>query len=400
MRKEVIGTGKNVQEALDNAARLLGREIGDDGVEQEILEMGRKGGLFRKAVEAKVRMWYDEPDVPVRPQRTRAPRPAQERAPRTERYDRPERAERAEKTDRIERTERPSAPRPPRPADKPRPAPQKPVERAEADTAEPDEEKSTYNQAKAEAAKQFIEDILRVMEIQGTVEIKPVDDGVVLSLCGEDIGAIIGRRGGTLDALQYLTKLVANRAEGSYCRITLDCENYREKREKTLEALARKMASNVQKSGRAMTLEPMNPYERRIIHATIQRIPGVTSSSIGDEPSRRVVIQPEGGEYAAPRRDYAPRGDRPRQDRGSRRPRPERYDRADRPEREAAAGREDSAERTEHPARSDRYDRRDRGDRPPRERRESQTIATKPDPNRPIKEEMPEAPLYGRIDIE
>lgn len=375
MRKEVIGTGKNVQEALDNAARLLGREIGDEGVEQEILEMGKKGGLFRKAVEARVRMWYDEPDVPARPQKPRPPRPAQERSerpPRAPRYDRSERPNDGERFERSARAERPAEPRPPRPvADRPRPA-QRPAPVKPA--AEFNEEKSSYNQAKAEAAKQFVEDVLRAMEIEGSVEIKPVDDGVSLSLCGDDIGAIIGRRGGTLDALQYLTKLVANRAEGNYCRITLDCENYREKRERTLEALAKKMAANVQKSGRAITLEPMNPYERRIIHAAIQRIPGVTSSSVGDEPARRVVIQPE-GEYA-PRREYAPR-----------------------PERGERSGRSDRNDRR-RPSRSDRGEYEDREERAPRERRESQTVATKPDPNRPIKEEMPEAPLYGRIDIE
>lgn len=132
------------------------------------------------------------------------------------------------------------------------------------------------------------------MGIENQVTVKEDGDNVVLSLDGEDIGAVIGRRGGTLDALQYLTGLVANRVEGNYCRITLDCENYREKREKTLEALARRLALSVVRTGRPCTLEPMNPYERRVIHSTVQKVEGATSTSIGEEPNRRVVISATG----------------------------------------------------------------------------------------------------------
>ncbi len=190
----------------------------------------------------------------------------------------------------------------------------------------------TYDKevTKAEAAQGFVSDVLRAMGIDGSVEVKEEAESIVLSLNGEDIGSIIGRRGGTLDALQYLTGLVANRVDGGYCRITLDCENYREKREKTLEALARRLAQNVARTGKSVTLEPMNPYERRIIHATVQKIPGTTSSSIGDEPNRRVVINPVGGAKRPPReggdgRDRGGRGGNNRGDRrdGERRERPQ-----------------------------------------------------------------------------
>ena len=142
-----------------------------------------------------------------------------------------------------------------------------------------------------------------------------------ITLSGDGLGVLIGRRGETLDALQYLAGLVANRLEGDYYRIVVDSGNYREKREKTLENLAKKLSSQVIRTGRSVTLEPMNPYERRVIHATIQGIDGVTSSSIGEEPSRRVVISstnPVKKNYHRDRSaESGERGERSR-DRGSR----------------------------------------------------------------------------------
>ena len=116
------------------------------------------------------------------------------------------------------------------------------------------------------------------------------NNNAVITLSGEGLGVIIGRRGETLDALQYLTGLVANRADGDYMRVTIDSGNYREKREKTLETLAKKLANNAVKTGRSSTLEPMNPYERRIIHAAVSQVEGALSTSVGEEPNRRVVI--------------------------------------------------------------------------------------------------------------
>ena len=122
--------------------------------------------------------------------------------------------------------------------------------------------------------------------------VNPVEkDGtVVLDIVGENLGVVIGRRGETLDALQYLTILASNRGEDSYCRISVDCCGYREKRKEALEALAAKTANKVIKNGRRVTLEPMNPYERRIIHSKIAEIEGVNSHSTGEEPFRKVVI--------------------------------------------------------------------------------------------------------------
>lgn len=113
---------------------------------------------------------------------------------------------------------------------------------------------------------------------------------VFLDIVGEKLGVVIGRRGETLDALQYLTILASNKTEESYCRISVDCNGYRAKRKETLEQLAEKISYRVLKQGRRITLEPMNPYERRIIHSKVMEIEGVYSNSIGEEPFRKVVI--------------------------------------------------------------------------------------------------------------
>ena len=122
--------------------------------------------------------------------------------------------------------------------------------------------------------------------------INPIEKSgtVVLDIVGDNLGVIIGRRGETLDALQYLTILASNRGEDSYCRSSVDCCGYREKRKDALESLAAKTANKVLKNGRRVTLEPMNPYERRIIHSKIAEIEGVSSHSMGEEPFRKVVI--------------------------------------------------------------------------------------------------------------
>lgn len=125
-------------------------------------------------------------------------------------------------------------------------------------------------------------------------EIKIIEGekGSTLEISGDNLGVIIGRRGETLDALQYLAGLVANRVDNSYYRITLNIGNYREKREQSLIGLAKKIARGAAKTGRKTSLEPMNPYERRIIHTAVQEVKGATSWSVGEEPYRHVIIGP------------------------------------------------------------------------------------------------------------
>ncbi len=147
-------------------------------------------------------------------------------------------------------------------------------------------------QSASESAKAYLEEVLAAMGAEATVSVTEEENGCTLMIEGENLGFIIGRRGDTLDALQYLTGLVANRAENDYYRVTLDIGNYREKREQALKGLAKKMASQSARTGRKNSLEPMNPYERRLIHTAVQDVKGATSWSVGSEPNRHVVIGP------------------------------------------------------------------------------------------------------------
>ena len=137
------------------------------------------------------------------------------------------------------------------------------------------------------------------------VNIIEKEDITVLDIVGEKLGIVIGRRGETLDSLQYLAILASNRHDEPYCRITVDCNGYRDKREETLKSLAERTANKVLRQGRRITLEPMNPYERRIIHSKVAEIEGVYSNSIGEEPYRKVVIS-----ASQPHRDNNRRNDR------------------------------------------------------------------------------------------
>ena len=128
------------------------------------------------------------------------------------------------------------------------------------------------------------------MNIDAQIDVMKVDDALNINMIGEDMAILIGKRGQTLDSLQYLVSLVVNKDRDDYLRVVLDTENYRAKRKETLEALAEKLAAKVKKSRKNVILEPMNPYERRIIHSTLQNNPNVSTKSEGDEPYRKVVI--------------------------------------------------------------------------------------------------------------
>ena len=145
----------------------------------------------------------------------------------------------------------------------------------------------------ADKAKAFVSMILDKMGLEATVSAKEDDDTVNLEIEGENMGLVIGRRGDTLDAISYLTTLVANKGQDKHTRIVIDTENYREKRKATLESLARRMAATAVRQRRNVTLDPMNPYERRIVHEALQGNENITTYSVGDEPYRKVVISPK-----------------------------------------------------------------------------------------------------------
>jgi spoIIIJ-associated protein len=139
---------------------------------------------------------------------------------------------------------------------------------------------------------EFLSEVLKAMSLEATVKIdyNEEEKEMDIELVGEDMGLLIGKRGATLDSLQYLASLVANKEAGEYIRVKLDTENYRERRKKTLENLAKNMAFKVKRTRRSVSLEPMNPYERRVIHSALQNDKYVTTHSEGEEPFRHVVI--------------------------------------------------------------------------------------------------------------
>lgn len=160
----------------------------------------------------------------------------------------------------------------------------------------------------AENAKNFITDVLNAMGIEVKVTSELKGDMIEVNLEGDNMGVVIGKRGDTLDSIQYLTSLVVNQKSEDYIKVSIDTENYREKREEALCALAQRLASKVGRTGRKFALEPMNPYERRIIHSNLQDNDEVTTYSIGQEPYRKVVIAPKNPKPYQKRNSY----DRPR----------------------------------------------------------------------------------------
>ena len=286
MIKEIVATGADANAAIESGALLLG--LPRDEVQFEIIDLPRKGGfLGLKKLPAKVRVWAELPDEkPARsekPRRQEAPR-KENKPPRAERAEKPARPEKPVKTEKPEKSEKSEKPR-----------------AIEEEKAAPVEIEPTDEvRAKVEKAAAYVSEILTAMGIaEFTLTPRYYEENVRLQLSGEQIGGVIGRRGETLDAIQYLASLVANRGEGEYIRLSIDSGNYREKRARTLEALARKLANQAVRTGRSITLEPMNPYERRIIHGAVSTVKGATSSSTGVEPNRRVVISstvpPTGG---------------------------------------------------------------------------------------------------------
>lgn len=244
MIKEAIGIGKTVDEARENAATQLNAPFEAD-VKFEVVEMPKKKafGIFGKETPAKVKAFYELPD------------------------------------------EQPAA----KPAAKEKKA-NKPVHSTKAPAVK--EKKPVANPEAFEGTKAYIRSILKGLGItECEIELAEEEDGIAIELdCGENYGVVIGRRGETLDAIQYLVRLYMNKGKESYKRVSINIGNYREKRAETLRELAKRNAAKVLRNGRNAVLDPMNPYERRIIHTAIQEIEGVESHSVGSDSERKVVI--------------------------------------------------------------------------------------------------------------
>ena len=325
MVTEIYATGKTINEAIDALkAKLCVSDL--DGTEWKVVSVGKKGGLFGLGAQpAKVVAFIEakeeekpapkaesKPEAKAEAKPAPAPAPAAKpeakAAPRTERAPRPERAPR---TDRPERKE----PRPAKPRTEKAPAPAQ-------SEPKPKKPKTPTTEAELKAAVSFVETLIKNLEIEVEATVGTDEENAgCITIDGKDASVLIGHHGETLDALQYLANLAANRAEGKddHERITVDVAGYRARREEKLRELARRQAEKVQKYGRSVMLEPMNPYERRIIHAEIQNIEGVSTNSIGSDSNRKVVIfLTEKGMGRLPRPNDRRRGDR--RD-GNRRPR-------------------------------------------------------------------------------
>ncbi len=293
---EAKAQGATVEEALAAAkAALNAPETAD--VKVEILAAPQKKilGLFG-GKKAEARAYYEIPDAPVKQEKPKAPKalkPQQQKPQQQKAQNAPKQQKPQQKGEK------------PKPAPEKQPDKQAQTEEAALKAAAEEEAQSRTpinpdDKPGVKAAVDYLKAVLTAMGIE-KVEISAfvqADNEVLLELdCGDDYGVVIGRRGETLDSVQYLTRLVANRkkTEGEYSRITLNVGSYREKRRATLSNLARKNAEKVRKYGRPFTFEPMNPYERRIIHTTVQGIEGVSSHSVGSDEDRRVVLSLEDG---------------------------------------------------------------------------------------------------------
>lgn len=280
--KEIF-TAKSIEEAKHLAVEKFG--VSEDQIVFRILEEPKKGIFGKVKREAQVEAVYEA---------------AEEAAP-------------AETTE-AKAPEQPEAPQPQAEAAPAMPV-SRPVQEAVSSVEEIiiDKDEMSPNLLRA---RQYIADIYAAMGITVTISTMRTANGIRMELRSDNkSGTIIGRRGETLDSIQYLASILVNKDSEDYCRLLLDSNGYREKRRKTLEQLAEKIARSVLRSGRSTTLEPMNPYERRIIHSKISEIEGVTSKSVGEDPYRKVVVSSTTG-----RRSGGNRGGKGGQNRGGKRP--------------------------------------------------------------------------------
>lgn len=284
--REVIVTGKTVEEATEKACLELG--LPREEVSIEILEMPTRK-LF-KSTPAKVKATVDEAEAPAAEEKPAAPKAeVKPEAPKA-----PEKEPEAPKAEPV-------------------------VAEAAAPAQEAAEEKpvTEVQQAKLDAAVAYLKTVFAAMGAgEVTVTTSKQGEACIIRVEGDDVGMLIGHRGETMESLSYLASLVANRLPGEYIKLGLDVAGYRGKREKDLEALARRMGAKVARTGRSWAMDPMNPYERRIIHSTISGMEGVRSESKGEGADRRVVIYPTDPQAAGTAFERERRGGKGRGDKG------------------------------------------------------------------------------------
>ncbi len=303
--RSIEKTGKKTEDAINAGLKELGCDLAD--VTIDILDAGSPGlfGMFGRLAKVRLTVKEDDPELDfempalsLNAQKTRTSRKAEdgkaEKPAKKPQAEEPAPAAKPEKAEPAEKTAEP-APRRERSARRERPARAERAERAEApkETApetpfEPTDPSTLGEEGRI--AYDFLKNVTDKMGVPVAIHVTEEPDHLSVSMMGDTLGILIGRRGDTLDALQYLTSLQVNKHRDAYMRVSLDTENYRAKREEALTKLALRMAGRARKTGRKVTLEPMNPYERRVLHSALQGHPYVTTHSEGEEPYRRVVI--------------------------------------------------------------------------------------------------------------
>ena len=298
--RSVESSAKTMEEAVTQGLEKLGVSFAD--VKIDILDEGSKGFLgilggkpvvVRLTVREDVEGGEDVLSSVALEDAVKEPeqKPARKRKPKA---DKPE--DKAEKPAAKEKADQPKAPRAEKAAKAPKA--EKPAKADKPPKAEKPANpvpEAAQPPADAEApegrAFTFLTDVTRLMGVEVAINARRDEEGNVrVDMFGDTLGILIGRRGETLDALQYLTSLYVNKGSEDYIRVTLDTENYRAKREEALRRLANRMANRAVKTGRKVVMEPMNPYERRILHSALQQNDAVTTHSEGEEPNRHVVI--------------------------------------------------------------------------------------------------------------
>ena len=281
MIRKQEATGKTVDEARAKACALLGVQADDLNVSCEVLEMPQKTGfLGLKLTPAKVCVSVEEPDAPAA-------------APAEPVVEKKTPVQEAVKAAPVAEKPAAAAAQPEAKAEEPA-APAAEAAAAQQPAAEEEEPEVPIvieENAKIKAAVDYLREVIALMGVENvTFSAVQKGEATIIRLDGEKLGALIGRRGETMESLSYLASLVANRLEGDYIKLGLDVAGYRDKRESDLTALAQRIGAKVRKTGRSFAMEPMNPYERRIIHSAISKMEGVRSESKGEGRDRRVVI--------------------------------------------------------------------------------------------------------------
>ena len=309
MIRKQEATGKTVDEARAKACALLGVQADDLNVSCEVLEMPQKTGfLGLKLTPAKVCVSVEEPDAPAA-------------APAEPVVEKKTPVQEAVKAAPVAEEPAAAAAQPEAKAEEPAaPAAEAAAEQPAAEEEEPEVPIVIEENAKIKAAVDYLREVIALMGVENvTFSAVQKGEATIIRLDGEKLGALIGRRGETMESLSYLASLVANRLEGDYIKLGLDVAGYRDKRESDLTALAQRIGAKVRKTGRSFAMEPMNPYERRIIHSAIGKMEGVRSESKGEGRDRRVVIystDPNAVAESANARPRGPRGGRDRNGNG------------------------------------------------------------------------------------